>query len=284
MKEINVDALAENAKKFGGRGRKLILLAVVVIALWVVVRVLNPFVVVSAGERGVVLNFGAVQDAVLGEGLHMRVPFMQKVIMIDVRIQKSQTDAESVSKDLQDTKSTIAVNYHSSPDKVNKIYQTIGVSFKERIIDPAVQEVVKAITARYTAVELITQREKIRNEIKELLKQRLITYDIVVDDFSIVNFRFSQQFEAAIESKQTAEQLALKAQRDLERIKIEADQKIASAKAEAESLRLQKENVTPQLIQLRKIEASIKAIEKWDGHMPKVSSGAIPFIDLKSLE
>lgn len=284
MKEINVDALAEDAKKFGGKGRKIFIYGALLVALWIAFRILNPFVVVSAGERGVVLNFGAVQDTVLGEGLHLRVPFMQKVVMIDVRIQKSQTDAESVSKDLQDTKSTIAVNYHSSPDKVNKIYQTIGASFKERIIDPAVQEVVKAITARYTAVELITQREKVRNEIKDLLRQRLITYDIVVDDFSIVNFRFSQQFEAAIESKQTAEQLALKAQRDLERIKIEADQKIASAKAEAESLRLQKENVTPQLIQLRKIEASIKAIEKWDGHMPKVSSGAVPFIDMKSLE
>lgn len=284
MKEINVDALAEKVTNFGGRGRKIVLIAAVLLALWFAVRLLNPFVIVSAGERGVVLNFGAVQDTVLGEGLHLRVPVMQKVVMIDVRIQKSQTDAESVSKDLQDTKSTIAVNYHSSPDKVNKIYQTIGVSFKERIIDPAVQEVVKAITARYTAVELITQREKVRTEIKDLLKQRLITYDIMVDDFSIVNFRFSQQFEAAIEAKQTAEQLALKAQRDLERIKIEADQKIASAKAEAESLRLQKENVTPQLIQLRKIEASIKAIEKWDGHMPKVSSGAVPFIDIKSLE
>ena len=170
------------------------------------------------------------------------------------------------------------------PDKVNKIFQNIGTEFKARIVDPAVQEVVKAITARYTAVELITQREKVRNEIKDLLRQRLIAYDIIVDDFSIVNFRFSQQFEAAIEAKQTAEQLALKAQRDLERIKIEADQKIASAKAEAESLRLQKENVTPQLIQLRKIEASIKAIEKWDGHMPKITSGAVPFLDMKSLE
>jgi regulator of protease activity HflC (stomatin/prohibitin superfamily) len=189
-----------------------------------------------------------------------------------------------VSKDLQDTKSTIAVNYHASPGKVNKIYQNIGTEYKDRIIDPAVQEVVKAITARYTAVELITQREKIRSEIKELLKQRLVAYDIIVDDFSIVNFRFSQQFEQAIESKQTAEQLALKAQRDLERIKIEAEQKVATAKAEAESLRLQKENVTSQLIKLRQIEASIKAIEKWDGHLPKLNTGAIPFIDVKSLD
>ncbi len=263
---------------------KPLYVVLLLVLVFIIFSTINPFVIVGAGERGVVLNFGAVQDSVLGEGLHFRIPIMQKVQKIDVRIHKSQTDAESVSKDLQDTKSTIAVNYHVSPDKVNKIYQNIGVEYKERIIDPAVQEVVKAITARYTAVELITQREKVRGEIKELLKQRLITYDILVDDFSIVNFRFSQQFEQAIESKQTAEQLALKAQRDLERIKIEAEQKIASAKAEAESLRLQKENVTAQLIKLRQIEASIKAIDKWDGHLPKITSSAIPFIDLKSLD
>jgi regulator of protease activity HflC (stomatin/prohibitin superfamily) len=267
----------------GKIGKPLKFIFFIVIAI-IALLFMNPFVIVGAGERGVVLNFGAVQDKVLDEGLHFRIPVMQKVIKVDVRIHKSQTDAESVSKDLQDTKSTIAVNYHVSPEKVNKIYQDIGTAYKERIIDPAVQEVVKAITARYTAVELITQREKIRSEIKDLLKQRLVVYDILVDDFSIVNFRFSQQFEQAIEAKQTAEQLALKAQRDLERIKIEADQKVASAKAEAESLRLQKENVTPQLIKLRQIEASIKAIEKWDGHLPKINSGAVPFIDLKSLE
>lgn len=284
MKEIDVDALAESARKFGGNRKKIVIAIAAIIFLWIAARALNPFVLVGAGERGVVLNFGAVQENVLGEGLHLRIPLMQKIALMDVRIQKSQTDAESVSKDLQDTKSVVAVNYHSSPDKVNKIFQNIGTEFKDRIVDPAVQEVVKAITARYTAVELITQREKVRNEIKDLLRHRLIVYDIIVDDFSIVNFRFSQQFEAAIEAKQTAEQLALKAQRDLERIKIEADQKIASAKAEAESLRLQKENVTPQLIQLRKIEASLKAIEKWDGRMPKITSGAVPFLDMNALE
>lgn len=245
---------------------------------------LNPFVVIGAGERGVVLNFGAVQGVVLGEGLHVIIPIMQKVVKMDIKIHKAQTDADSVSKDLQDTKSTIAVNYHLVPDKVNKIFQEIGVEFKDRIIDPAVQEVVKAITANYTAVELITQREKVRGAIKDLLRQRLLVYNIVIDDFAIVNFKFSSVFEQAIEAKQTAEQLALKAQRDLERIKIEAEQKIASAKAEAESLRLQKENVTPQLLQLRKIEASIKAIDKWDGHLPRFTGSAIPFIDARGLD
>ena len=162
MKDINVDALAENAKKFGSNGKKIVLSIALLIVLWIAIRVLNPFVLVGAGERGVVLNFGAVQNNVLGEGLHLRVPLMQKIALMDVRIQKSQTDAESVSKDLQDTKSVVAVNYHASPDKVNKIFQSIGTEFKERIVDPAVQEVVKAVTARYTAVELITQREKVR--------------------------------------------------------------------------------------------------------------------------
>ncbi len=245
---------------------------------------LNPFVIVGAGERGVVMNFGAVEKNVLDEGLHFRMPIVQKVVKVDVKVHKAQTKADAASKDLQDTHSVIALNYHIAPDKANWIYQNIGLGFKDRIIDPAVQEVVKAVTARFTAVELITQREKVAHEIKEMLRQRLITSNIVVDDFAIMDFKFSTQFTQAIEAKQTAEQLALKAQRDLERVKIEADQKVAQAKAEAESLRLQKENVTPQLIKLRQIEASIKAIEKWDGHMPKITSGAIPFIDMRNLE
>ena len=280
---LNQETVKNIKEKFakGFKGVKIV--GLIFVAL-IIVMTMNPFVVIGAGERGVILNFGAVQPSVYDEGLHMRVPIMQKVVKIDVKVHKSQTDAESVSKDLQDTRSTIAVNYHILPEKANWIYQNIGTEYKERIIDPAVQEVVKAVTARFTAVELITQRERVRSEIKELLKERLVTYNIVVDDFSIVNFAFSQQFTQAIESKQTAEQLALKAQRDLERIKIEAEQKVASAKAEAEALRLQKENVTPQLIKLRQIEASLKAIEKWDGHMPKVTSGAVPFIDVKSFE
>jgi regulator of protease activity HflC (stomatin/prohibitin superfamily) len=276
--------IVENLKQKGktGFGKARIIIGIVIIIILILI--LNPFVMVGPGERGVVLNFGAVQPVVFGEGLHFRIPLVQKVVKMDVRVHKSQTDAESVSKDLQDTHSTIAVNYHILPDHANWVYQNIGGDYKNRIIDPAVQEVVKAITARYTAVELITQRERVRTEIKELLKQRLQPSNITVDDFAIVNFKFSQQFTQAIESKQTAEQLALKAQRDLERIKIEAEQKVAAAQAEAEALRLQKANVTPELIRLRQIEASIKAIEKWDGHLPKVTGGAMPFIDMKSLE
>lgn len=250
------------------------------IAVVVLVLILNPFVIVGPGERGVVLNFGAVQPQVLGEGLHLRVPVMQTVVIIDVKVQKVQTEADAASKDLQDTHSTIALNYHVLPQSAQLVYQQIGLDFADRVIAPAMQEVLKGVTARYTAMELITQRERIRNEVRDLLHTRLAKYYIVVDDFSIVNFSFSAQFSQAIEAKQTAEQLAFKAQRDLERIKIEAEQKVAQAKAEAEALRLQKQEVTDQLVALRQIEVQQKAIEKWDGRLPNVTGGAMPFLDV----
>jgi regulator of protease activity HflC (stomatin/prohibitin superfamily) len=280
MKDIG-ESFEEIRKAKMGGGMKTLVAAVAVVILALI---LNPFVIIGPGERGVVMTFGAVRDRVMGEGLNVRIPLVQRVVLVDVRVHKSQVDAEAASKDMQDATSTIAVNYHVSPERVNVIFQTIGVEYKDRIIDPSVQEAVKAVTAKYTAVELITQRERVRSEIKDLLRERLMGYNIIVDDFSVVNFKFSRQFTEAIESKQTAEQLALKAQRDLERIKIEAEQKVASARAEAESLRLQKENVSPLLVELRRIEATMKAIDKWDGKLPKVTGGAMPFLDLKTLD
>jgi len=254
-------------------------LVVIIGIIIVILLFFRPFVQIGAGERGVVLNFGAVQDMVLDEGLHFRVPVMQTIVPVDVRVQKSESEAAAASSDLQDVSSKVALNYHIMPDKANVVYQTIGIAFKERIIDPAVHEVVKAVTAKYTAEELITKRPAVSDAMKTALTERLLIHNIAVDAFSIVGFSFSKIFMEAIESKQTAEQLALKARRDLERIKIEAEQKITAAKAEAESLRLQRANISTDLIELRKIEANLKAIEKWNGIMPQVTgAGAVPFI------
>jgi regulator of protease activity HflC (stomatin/prohibitin superfamily) len=249
------------------------------VAILVGFLILHPWIQIGAGERGVVLNFGAVQENVLGEGLHFRIPIMQRIIPMDVKVQKAVTDAASASADLQDVTLAVALNYHILPDKANVVYQTLGVQFKERIIDPAIQEVMKAVSARYTAEELITKRPAVSEAIRAALSERLLAYNIVVDAFSIVTFSFSRVFTEAIEAKQTAEQLALKAKRDLDRIKVEAEQTIAAAKAEAESLRLQKANISPDLIELRKIEANLRAIEKWNGILPQVTgAGAVPFI------
>ena len=258
-----------------GQWRNLIIIGALMLLLFA----FKPWVQVGAGERGIVQNFGAVQDVVLGEGLHFKIPVVQTVILMDVKIQKANTDAASSSSDLQDVDLSVALNYHIIPDKANLVYQTIGVQFKERIIDPAIQEVMKAVSARYTAEELITKRPAVSTEMQEALTARLLVSNISVDAFSIISFSFSQTFTDAIEAKQTAEQNALKAKRDLDRIKVEAEQTIAAATAEAEALRLQKMNISPDLIELRKIEANLKAIEKWNGILPSVTgAGAIPFI------
>lgn len=249
------------------------------VGLLLILSAFKPWVQVGAGERGIVQNFGAVQDIVFEEGLHFKIPLVQTVILMDVKIQKAMTDAASSSSDLQDVDLSVALNYHIIPEKANLVYQTIGVQFKERIIDPAIQEVMKAVTARYTAEELITKRPAVSREMQEALTSRLLESNIAVDAFSIISFSFSQTFTDAIEAKQTAEQNALKAKRDLDRIKVEAEQTIAAATAEAEALRLQKMNISPDLIELRKIEANLKAIEKWDGVLPNVTgAGAVPFI------
>jgi prohibitin 2 len=269
------EAIQAMAKKVPA---KLLIIAGIILLILIFFR---PWVQVGAGQRGVVLNFGAVQKQVLEEGLHLRIPVMQEIALMDVKVQKAETDAAAASADLQDVTSRVALNYHIVPDQANVVYQKIGVQFKERIIDPAILEVVKAVTAKYTAEELITKRPAVSEAMRRNLMDRLIVNNIAVDAFSIVTFSFSKVFTEAIESKQTAEQLALKAKRDLDRIKIEAEQKITAARAEAESLRLQRANISTDLIELRKIEANMKAIEKWNGILPQVTGGgAIPLIGL----
>jgi len=279
MYESDADKAKEAVKDMMSKVPKKV---IIIVAVFIIIALFfRPWVQIGAGQRGIVLNFGAVQNQVLGEGLHFRVPVMQEVVLMDVKIQKAETDTTAASADLQDVTSRVALNFHVVPDKANVVYQKIGIQFKERIIDPAILEVVKAVTAKYSAEELITKRPAVSDAMRAALMERLIENNIAVDAFSIVVFSFSPVFTEAIEAKQTAEQLALKAKRDLDRIKIEAEQKIAAAKAEAESLRLQRANISPDLIELRRIEANMKAIEKWNGILPQVTGGgAIPLIGL----
>jgi len=250
------------------------------IALLLVVTAFNSFHIVPAGHSGVVVQLGAVQDDVLVEGFHFKLPFIQEVVDTEVRVRKAQSDQTAASKDLQVVSTTIAVNYHVNPNSVQKLYKHVGLEYQERIVEPAIGESLKAVTAQYTAEELISKRPEVSARIKESLGLKLAQYHIVLDEINITEFRFSDDYNKAIEQKQIAEQQALKAKLDLQRIEIEAQQTIESAKAEAESLRLQKMEVTPELIELRKIEAQLEAIKKWDGILPNVTGDSIPFIDV----
>lgn len=247
-------------------------------AAFVAIILLLPFGTVGAGERGVRLRWGAVTGDVIGEGLYLRVPIMDQVKIMDVKIQKEQVEATAASRDLQSVATVVAANFRLKPDQAARVYQEVGIDYKERLVDPALQEAVKASTAKYTAEELITKREEVRESIKSHLKEKLDPRGIEVDDFNIVNFEFSESFNVAIENKVTAEQSALAAKNKLEQIKFEADQRIAAARGTAEAIRIEADALksNPQVLQLR-------AIEKWDGRLPAVSGGATPLVNVSAI-
>jgi regulator of protease activity HflC (stomatin/prohibitin superfamily) len=223
------------------------------------------FVIVNAGERGVLMQFGKVQEQVLGEGLHVILPTVYSVKTLSVRVQKQESSAEASSKDLQNVFTDVALNWHIIPAEANAIFQQIGdeKQIVDRIIAPAVEEVLKAVMAKYTAEEIITKRGEVKAAVDEFLTLRLLTYHIAVDDISLVHVHFSERFSDAVEAKQIAEQeakrgefLALKAVK-------EAEAKVNLAKGEAEVQRLLRDNLTPELLERQ-------AIEKWNGQLPLI--------------
>ena len=253
------------------------------VILIVLANLAGAVLIVPAGHRVVVFDkFTGVKPNALGEGMHLIIPFLQDAVRFDVRVQKTDVKANAASKDLQDVSTELVLNFRPNPEKISTIYQHFGTEYADKVVTPAVQEVVKAVLATYTAEEIITKREQVKSEVHKQLKEMITRADLELEETYITNFAFSEAFAHAIEQKQVAEQLALKANRDLDRIKIEANQKIAQARAEAEGLRMQKDAITSQLIELRKVEASIKAIEKWNGVMPHTILGdkAVPFISL----
>lgn len=239
------------------------------------INILSFFTIVNPGERGILLQFGYIK-AIYEPGLHFQVPIINRVVILDVRTQKNEVDVSAASKDLQQIQTRVALNYHIDPARVDQLYQNIGTEYETRIISPAIQESVKAVTAQFTAEELITKRAAVKEQIRSDLTSRLDYYFIEIDDLSIVDFSFSPEFDFAIEAKQTAVQQALKAENDLRRIEIEAQQRIETAKAEAESIRIQAEALkqNADLIQL-------KAVERWNGILPVYMMGdSIPLISL----
>lgn len=244
---------------------------------------LAPIAIVPTGYRGILTTFGKAADAALDPGIHFMVPIADTLHLMDVRIQKGEGDGDAASKDLQQVHTRIAINYHLNPSMAVSAFRDIGPTTEvaaDRIILPAVQEAVKAVTARFTAEELITRRTEVRDQVGVLLREKMSRHGLMLDEFAIVNFQFSRSFAEAIEAKVKAEQDKLKAERDLQRIEVEAQQKVASARAEAESLSLQKAQVTTELLSLRRIENEREAIRKWDGKLPTTTGGVVPFFNV----
>ncbi len=262
-----------------GLGKKV---AGVAIALLVLVVLGGSMGTVGAGEQGVLLRFGAVTDEIKDEGLYFKIPFVNQVVLMSTQIQKYTATATSSSKDLQVVSTEVTLNFQLNASQVGEIYRTMRRQYENRIIQPYIQEAVKSVTANYNAEELITQRPAVKSELQALVTERLAPLGMNVVELSITDFQFSAAFQQAIEAKVTAVQQALEAENALARVEFEAKQEIAKARAEAEGLRLQKEQITAQLLELRKIEVQGRAVEKWNGVMPQVvtSGGPVPMLDV----
>ncbi|MCB6182071.1 prohibitin family protein [Leeia sp. TBRC 13508] len=254
-------------------GRKL---PIIIAAVCIGIVANASFYTINQGERGILLRFGQIQN-IESEGLHMKVPFVDTIIPVDVRTLKAESPADAGTRDLQRVSTKVALNYHLNADALRDTYSRVGLDVEGKVIDPRIQESVKAVVARYSAEELLAKRDDVKSDIENQLRAQLRNYNIALEAVQITNFTFSHSFDAAIEAKQTAEQNALKAKNDLQRIEIEAQQKITMAKAEAETIRIQAEAIRAQGGQEY---VQLKAIEKWDGVLPQVSGQATPFINL----
>lgn len=273
---------ADKPIKFTGDRRSkrdLNVIKSVLSVLFLLVLISSFFVIVNAGERGILMRFGNVQDEILDEGLHVIIPMVNTVQKLSVRVQNQEISAEASSKDLQEVYTDVSLNWHIIPEEVNLSFQQIGdqQATITRIINPAVEEVLKAVMAKYTAEEIITRRGEVKSGVDELLTIRLKPYHIEVDDISLVHVHFSNRFSDAVEAKQIAEQEAKRAEFVALKAIREAEAKVNLARGEAEAQRLLKENLTPELLQKQ-------AIDKWNGSLPLVvGNDTTKVVDLNHL-
>ncbi len=272
----------ENVTTVNLNGKKLRKIIIPIVALLVIVFVAaNAFTVVQAGHTGVVVTMGKVNEGVLQEGIHAKIPFIQNVVMIDNRIQKLEVQTEAFSKDLQSVDTTLAINYRVDTAKSYSIYKNIGANYEDVLVTPAVNEVLKAITATYTAEETVTNRALISDGLVEGLNNKLNSIGLYVTDVNIIDFDFSEAFITAIEEKQVAQQQLLKAETEKKTAitNAEADAEAAKVRAEgeAEANQTLAKSLTSEVLENKKIE-------KWNGELPRVSGGSDTIIDLGSVD
>jgi regulator of protease activity HflC (stomatin/prohibitin superfamily) len=263
----------ENKKKF----TKKIIIGFIwfIITVVVILLIFSSFTVIDAGHTGVVVRLGKVSDNVLNEGFHFKLPIITNIVKIDNRVIKTEVESNSASKDLQSISSKVSVNYRVNTNSSAKIYKNVGNNFETVIVNPAIQECMKSVAAKYTAEELITKRAIVSSEMEKEISQKINPYGLNIEVFNIINFEFSKEFSKAIEAKQTAQQQALKAEQDLARIKVEASQTVEKAKAESEAYQLKNQQLTDKVIMM-------EFVEKWDGKLPAVTSGGSALFDMSS--
>lgn len=249
----------------------------IVVVVAVLAVLLMSVFIVPAGSVGIVTRFQAVHH-VAQPGLGFKIPLIDGVHNMTVRTQKDEVQASAMSENLQVVTSTVAINYHLDGRFATDVYQNIGANYADIIIAPALQNTFKSVTAKFTAEELITNREAVRVEAEKELTERLASYHIIVENFNIVNFDFSPEFQAAIEAKQVQQQAVETAKQKLEQAKIDAETVVTEAQGKADAQKAMNDTggLTPEYLQYL-------ALQQWNGVLPTVMMGdSTPFIDLSA--
>ena len=245
--------------------------------LFLAVLIFESVTVVPAGMRGVQVTFGEVNMNALNSGMHLVNP-LSSIKNINIQLQRATMDSASAgTKDLQQVHTDIVINYRLKADRVAYIYKDSGVDLVSKVLAPSLNEAFKSVTGHYNSEELITKRDEVSDKILEHVRHKLAQFDINVESISLVNFGFSADYQKAIEQKVIATQMKQKAEQDLERVKVEAQSRIAQAEGEAKAIAIQAQAIQNQGGQAY---VQLKAIEKWDGNLPNVMSGAVPFINV----
>jgi len=233
---------------------------------------LDAVLIVPAGHRAVLMQFGAVKGE-LAEGIHLIVPFVNSTEVIEVRTQKEESQASAASKDLQIVTTILALNFHVDPERVDDLYRNVGRDYVSRIIDPAVQESIKVVTAKFTAEELVKFRSEVKDQVEAEISERLAAYFVEVEPngLSIVNFDFSPEFNRAIEEKQVAQQQAEKQRYVLQQAELEKQTQITRAEGAAQAAKL-----TAAALQAQGggLVIAREWIQKWNGEVPSVAAGS----------
>jgi len=229
---------------------------------------------VDPGERAVFSEWGKLEQRCYKEGFYWYNPISYDMIEIDVKVQRFEVKTDAASRDLQALKTTVVINYTVDGETCHLLVQRVGTDFRNRIILPAVEEVVKASTALFPVEKVIQERPRLKEAIYGGLKERLKPYGIDVTDIALTNIDFSKDFATAVEQKQIQEQEVQRAEYKKLQAEKEAQASVARAKGEAESNRLVRESLSADLL-------TFEALKKWDGKLPQVTSGAVPFIGVK---
>ena len=244
--------------------------------LVVLIALISSVYSISPGYRGVLITLGKVSQHSYMNGVGFKWPFISSMIEMDVRTRKMTDKTATYTSDIQTADLEYTFTYDLNPENVHMLYEKVGLDYEAKAILPSLNDVLKDVIGKWQAQELVANRDKARVDVVAGLKTRLDSRFFQNITFQFINIDYSDKFEGAIEDKVIAEQKAQEAVNNTKRIKEEAEQKLISAKAEAEAMEIKSEALSKN-----KGLTEYEAVQKWDGKLPQYMLGnSVPFINL----